>query len=95
MSTKAAIPPEEAELNNAYRGGLPLSGNLRSDSGEEFSCQFVGLFARWLSAHLSAGEKGDFYARPPGNPRGHDAPVVGDKYRTSYDSASRGGTRMR
>jgi hypothetical protein len=25
MSTRAAIPSEEAELNKAYRGGLPLS----------------------------------------------------------------------
>ena len=33
MSTKAAIPPEEEELDKAHRGGLPLSGNLRSDSG--------------------------------------------------------------
>jgi hypothetical protein len=94
MSTRAAIPSEEVELNKAYRGGLPLSSNLLSDSGEEFSCQFAGLFARWLSAHLSAGEKGDFYARPPGNPRGRDAPVVADKYGASYDSASRGGTRV-
>ena len=57
MSTKAAIPPEEAELNKAHRGGLPLFSNLLSDSGEEFSCQFVGLFARWLSAHLSADDR--------------------------------------
>jgi hypothetical protein len=36
MSTRAAIPSEEAELNKAYRGGLPLSSNFAATLARSF-----------------------------------------------------------
>jgi hypothetical protein len=95
MSTKAAIPPEEAELSKAHRGGLPLS-----------QATFSAALARSFHVSSSASSRGGLaliFLLARRETSMHDRSVthevvtplvVGDKYGTSYDSASRGGTRV-
>jgi hypothetical protein len=95
MSTKAATPPEKAELNKAYRGRLPLS-----------QATFSATLARNFRVSSSASSRGGLalifmLARRETSmhdrPVTHEVvtlPVVANKYGASYDSASRGGTRV-